>query len=66
MKINNCSKCNVQPKSQSDELGIAYRLICPKCSKCTHDIISKSSTLGNPYLDDETLTRLTNEWNSMN
>ena len=61
MKINNCSNCNVQPKSQSDELGIMYRLICPKCSKCTHDIISKSSAL-----DDETLRRFTNEWNAMN
>ena len=66
MKIENCSNCNVQPESQSDELGITYRLICPKCSKHTHDITSKSSTLENPHLDDETLTRLANAWNAMN
>lgn len=66
MQTKNCSNCNVQPESQSDELSITYRLICPKCFKRTQDIMSESSTLEKPHLDDKTLARLTNEWNAMN
>lgn len=66
MKIKNCSKCNTTPLQQSDELGITYRLICTTCGKCTGDIISQTSTIADPHLDNDTLSRLVSEWNSMN
>lgn len=66
MKINNCSKCNVQPGIQSDELGIIYRLICTKCGKCTRDKISPTASLNNPHCDEDTLNFLVQEWNGMN
>lgn len=64
--IKKCSKCNELPCIQPTELGIIYRLICPNCGKHTQDLISPSSSLDNPHLDEETKSRLIDEWNSMN
>lgn len=64
--IKPCSTCGENPQMQTDEFGITYRLTCENCYKYTHDLISPSSTLEEPYCDDVTFSRLINEWNSLN
>lgn len=66
MQINQCLECEENPSIQTDELGITYRFICPKCGKHTQDLISPSSSLVNPHCDEKTMNRLITEWNSMN
>lgn len=66
MNIKKCSKCGQQPNIQTDELGMTYRLICKNCGRNTSDIISPNSSLNNPHCDELTMSRLINEWNSMN
>lgn len=66
MDIKKCSKCNITPKIQNDELSMVYRFICTKCGKHTQDLLSPSSTPSNPHCDDNTYQRLIEEWNKMN
>lgn len=66
MGISLCTKCNIMPEIQSDELGITYRFICAGCGKCTETIISPSSSLSEPHADEQTINRLTEMWNNIN
>lgn len=66
MNLKNCSECNIKPKRQSTLGGMMCRFICPSCGKHTQDIMSPSSTLANPQADEETIKRLTEEWNNKN
>lgn len=66
MNIKPCSICSEKPMIQTDELGVTYRFICENCYKYTSNLISPSSTLDNPHCDEKTLSRLINEWNSLN
>ena len=66
MDIKNCLMCNIKPEIHTDELGMTYWFICTKCGKHTQDILCPSSTLDNPHYDDNTIQRLTKEWNDMN
>lgn len=66
MYMRKCSKCAEFPVLQFDELGTIFRLCCPKCGKHTQDIISPTSTLSNPVCDENTKSRLYEEWDNMN
>lgn len=65
MKMKNCSQCHIQPSVESSEVGCIFRLICMECGKCTQDRISPTAEMGDS-IDDETLERLTMEWNELN
>ena len=64
--IKKCKICGADPKIQSDELGIVYRLICPNCHVYTEDRISPSATLEKPTLDEDTYRELIKSWNALN
>lgn len=46
--------------------NMIFRLICLKCGKHTNDIFSPTNTIEDENTDEETLQRLTREWNAKN
>lgn len=66
MEMKKCSNCNCKPCIQSSDVGMIFRLICPKCGKFTGDILSPTAQLGDKEPDEETLQRLIEEWNLIN
>jgi len=60
-----CSKCKCIPKLVFDGIGFIFWLSCPKCGKSTQEILAKNASIGNIDPDEETMTRLVSEWDSI-
>ena len=46
-------------------IGFTFWLSCPKCGKSTQEILAKNASIGNIDPDEETMTRLVSESDSI-
>jgi len=66
MGIKVCSKCQMYPVLENDELGMKYWYECPECGEKTIKGTSRTSTVRRPRIDEEAKDKLSDEWNSKN